>query len=90
MKRCLAVLFTLLSATLFGQQPSAPDIPFDAVDVIKMPTDLYLGEVAGVALNSKRHIFVYTRTGADDGSPIMDPRSARLFEFNADGTFLKR
>src|SRR5207237_3147660 len=68
---------------------TAPDIPFDAQDVIKMPENLYIGEVAGVALNSKKHIFVYTRTGADDGSTILEPRSARLFEFNPDGTFLK-
>lgn len=70
-------------------QQSAPDIPFDAQDVIKMPPDLYLGEVAGVALNSKRHIFVYTRTGADDAGTVLEPRSARIFEFNPDGSFVK-
>src|ERR1700730_8476705 len=68
---------------------TAPDIPFEVADVIKMPPDLYMGEVAGVALNSKRHIFVYTRTGADDGATILEPRSARLFEFNPDGSFVK-
>lgn len=72
-----------------GLQQSAPDLPFDVEDIIKMPPDLYLGEVAGVALNSRRHIFVYTRTGADDGATILEPRSARVFEFNPDGTFLK-
>jgi hypothetical protein len=90
-KKALFVLLAGLGVSLGAQQPSAPppDIPFDAQDVIKMPPDLYLGEVAGVALNSKRHIFVYTRTGADDGSTILEPRSARIFEFNPDGTFLK-
>lgn len=68
---------------------TAPDIPFDAQDVIKMPENLYVGEAAGVALNSKKHIFIYTRTGADDGSTILEPRMARLFEYNPDGTFLK-
>jgi hypothetical protein len=77
-----------------GQAPAvpgqtAPEIPFQAQDMLKMPPDLYVGEVAGVALNSKRHIFVYTRTGADDGSTILEPRSARVFEFNPDGTFVK-
>jgi hypothetical protein len=90
-KKALFVLLTGLGVSLGAQQSPAPppDIPFEAQDVIKMPPDLYLGEVAGVALNSKRHIFVYTRTGADDGSTILEPRSARIFEFGPDGAFLK-
>src|SRR5207247_9699004 len=90
----------LLASALGALQPApaatpappartAPDIPFDVQDVIKMPPDLYLGEVAGVALNSKKHIFVYTRTGADDGSTILAARMARLFEFSPDGSFVK-
>ena len=92
MKKLLIASLLLLVVGVGAQQPApptpqaAPDIPFDVQDVIKMPENLYLGEVAGVALNSKRHIFVYTRTGADDGSTILEPRSARIFEFNLDGT----
>ncbi len=100
MKKLLIASLVLLASGLGAQQPSpapapaapaqtAPDIPFDVQDVIKMPPDLYLGEVAGVALNSKKHIFVYTRTGADDGSTILAARMARLFEFNPDGSFVK-
>ena len=98
-KTLLIASLMLLAAGVGAQQqaappPSAPpqtapDIPFDVQDLIKMPENLYIGEVAGVALNSKKHIFIYTRTGADDGSTILEPRSARLFEFNPDGTFLK-
>ena len=92
MKKLLIASLLLLVVGVGAQQPApptpqaAPDIPFDVQDVIKMPENLYLGEVAGVALNSKRHIFVYTRTGADDGSTILEPRSARIFEFNPDGS----
>ena len=94
MKKLLIASMMLLAAGVGAQQPAAPpqtapDIPFDVQDVIKMPPDLYIGEAAGVALNSKRHIFIYTRTGADDGATILEPRMARLFEFNPDGTFLK-
>ena len=100
MKKMLIVSLMLLVSGVGAQQPSsapppaappqtAPDIPFDVQDVIKMPPDLYVGEVAGVALNSKKHIFIYTRTGADDGSTILAARMARLFEFNPDGTFVK-
>jgi len=94
-KLLIASLLLLWAPGLRAQQPppapsqSAPDIPFDVQDVIKMPADLYLGEVAGLALNSKRHIFVYTRTGPDDSGTILEPRSARIFEFNPDGTFVK-
>jgi sugar lactone lactonase YvrE len=40
---------------------------------------VYLGEVPGVALNSKGHIFVYTRSG-----------ETLLLEFDATGKFLRR
>ena len=99
MKKLLIAAIVLVAAGAGAQQPAAPaqtappqtapDIPFDVQDVIKMPADLYIGEAAGVALNSKRHIFIYTRTGADDGATILEPRMARLFEFNPDGTFVK-
>ena len=82
MKRSLALMFAFV--VLFHpvgstQQASLQEIPYTAEDVLKMPADLYVGEVAGVALNSKRQIFVYTRTGADDGATILEPRSARIF-----------
>src|SRR6266516_2863141 len=71
-KKLIITTLILLGGGVSAEQPSqpssAPDIPFDVQDVIRMPADLYLGEVAGVALNSKRHIFVYTRTGADEGA----------------------
>src|ERR1043166_7426939 len=53
----------LLAASALAQN-SAPEIKFDSVpNAIQLPAGLYLGEVAGVATNSKGDIFVYTRTG---------------------------
>ena len=92
LKKFLLIALMLFTVATGAQQPAMPaaaDIPFDAQDFLKMPTDLYLGEIAGVALNSKKHIFVYTRTGADDGQTILEPRSARVFEFSPDGSFVK-
>src|SRR5258708_29746794 len=44
-----------------------PEIPFDSVpNFLKLPPNLYLGEAAGVAVNSKGHVFVYSR-GDNDG-----------------------
>ena len=79
-------------ASLVAQ--SVPDIPFDAtVDLLKLPDNMYLGEVAGVASNSKGHIFVYTRTGAP-GATVGSSRTfykggSRLFEFDQSGRFVR-
>src|ERR1700746_3115278 len=67
MKRLL-YFFCVLSAC-FGAMPllgqSIPEIPYDSTpNLLKMPNDIYLGEVLGVSTNSKGHIFVYTRTGS--------------------------
>jgi DNA-binding beta-propeller fold protein YncE len=71
----------------------APKIAFDsAADFLKLPSNIYLGEVAGVATNSKGNIFVYTRTGHPTISlgtsrPFAHGGS-RLFEFDRSGKFL--
>ncbi len=81
MKRCLQfciVLFvSLLSFPLFSQ--SVPELNFDsAPNFLKLPADRYLGEAAGVAQNSKAHIFVFTRSG-----------ETQLFEFDQEGNFVR-
>src|ERR1700738_5079152 len=67
MKRCVVVvMFLCLAIPLLStaQEQSVPEIPFKSVpNLLQLPTGLYLGEVAGVAVNSKGHIFVYTRSG---------------------------
>ena len=61
------LLLLLLAATFLGALPAAAqvqEIAFDsAANALTLPDDIYLGEVAGVATNSKGDIFVYTRTG---------------------------
>src|SRR6185295_8915994 len=42
---------------------TTPEIPFEAVNFLKMPDGLYMGEAVGVATNSKGHVFVSTRSG---------------------------
>jgi hypothetical protein len=86
MRRSMLVLGFLLSVSLFAQQP--PQIRYQSVpDFLKMPPNLYLGEVAGVAMNSKRHIFVFTR--GNTTGPAYGAAAAQLLEFGADGTFLR-
>ncbi|HEX9726579.1 MAG TPA: peptidyl-alpha-hydroxyglycine alpha-amidating lyase family protein [Vicinamibacteria bacterium] len=69
-------------------QTAAEEIPFDSVpNFLKMPPGMYLGENAGVAVNSMGHIFVYTRSGAP--GHIIAPQAAQLFEFAPDGSFIR-
>src|SRR3954470_6564728 len=56
------LLFLCTSSCLFAQRPQVPQIHFQSVpDALKLPADVYLGETAGVAVNSKGHIFVFSR-----------------------------
>ena len=47
-----------------------------------------LGETSGVAVNSKGHIFVFTRSNGANG-PAYGAAAAQLFEFDADGKFVR-
>ena len=71
-----------------------PDISFDsAPNLLKLPEHIYLGEVAGVATNSKGHVFVFTRTGTPyavtGGSRVFTHGGARLLEFDATGKYVR-
>src|SRR5262249_16179745 len=60
----LPIAAVVLLVSPLGAQISVPDIPYDSTaNFLKLPEHTYLGEAAGVATNSKGHVFVYTRTG---------------------------
>ncbi|MGC2517849.1 MAG: peptidyl-alpha-hydroxyglycine alpha-amidating lyase family protein [Burkholderiales bacterium] len=87
MKRCLIALFALLSAPVFAQQP-APVIRFESVpNFLKLPKDLYLGEATGVAVNSRGHVFVFSR--GNTNGPAYAASAAQLLEFGPDGRFIR-
>src|SRR5262245_61263899 len=79
-------------SAILGAQ-AAPDIPYDAADILKLPDTLHLGEAAGVATNSKGQIFVYTRTGATNAvvgtSRTFYRAGSRLFQFDQTGKFVR-
>ena len=57
----------VLAARRCRRSSPFPRFAFDARPTpLKLPDNIYLGEVAGVATNSKGDIFVYTRTGQSD------------------------
>jgi hypothetical protein len=92
MKRLRQILILALAAV--GAQVAAQSIPelnYEAnADILTLPA---YGEVAGVATNSRGHIFVYARTGHPVAT-LGDERTfyhgdARLFEFDPNGKFVK-
>lgn len=85
----LAALAAVPSLCLAQQAPvtPAPEIAFDAVDFLKPPADMHLGEIAGVAVNKAGHVFVYQR-GATTG-PAYGAAAAQLLEFGADGRLIR-
>jgi DNA-binding beta-propeller fold protein YncE len=75
-------------------QTPVPEIAFDsAANPLALPDDIYLGETAGVATNSKGDIFVFTRTGHPTvslgGSRTFAHGGSRLFEFDKAGKFVR-
>jgi streptogramin lyase len=87
MKRLLAVFLFLIPAGAMAQSP-VPEIKVDAnVDFLKLPPDLHLGEVSGVAVNSKGHVFVFQR-GSTSG-PAYAAAAAQLLEFAPTGKFIR-
>src|SRR5688572_9131226 len=82
------VLCVLMTAPAFGQQ-SAPNLPFESVpEFLKLPAALNFGEVPGVAVNSKGHIFVFTRSNSAQG-PAFGPAASQLLEFGPKGEFIQ-
>ena len=78
----------LLLPVAVGAQEAPPEIPFEAsVDFFKLPANMYLGEVAGVAIDARKHLYVFSRTGAR--STVHGATASQLFEFGPDGSFIR-
>ena len=72
------------------QNPNAPKIPFDtSADFLKYSPDMNLGEVLGLAVNSKGHIVVLNHPGSATSGPLYGNASTQLLEFDEAGKFLR-
>src|SRR6516225_8782648 len=93
MKRILLTLFIALLSGIPLAAQSVPEISFDSADILKPPDNVHLGEIGGIATNSKGDIFVYTRTGhptitIGTARPFAHGGS-RLFQFDRTGKFVR-
>jgi DNA-binding beta-propeller fold protein YncE len=69
-------------------QESVPEIPFESIpEPLKLPSDLYFGEATGVAVNSKGHVFVFSR--GNSTGPAYGASAAQLLECGPDGKFIR-
>jgi hypothetical protein len=86
-----AAIAVAVGASLFAQAVPEINYDYDAnADILNLPS---YGEVAGVATNSRGHVFVYARTGHAVAT-LGDERTfyhggSRLFQFDQNGKFVK-
>src|ERR1051326_6164962 len=86
--RLTGVLLLLLASSISAQTAGVPEIQYRSVpDFLNLPADILFGEVAGVAVNSKGHIFVFSR--GNTTGPAYPAAAAQLLEFSPDGKFLR-
>jgi hypothetical protein len=97
MKRTLIFIFAAawaITSVLLTAQTTVPSISFDSnATPLTMPDNIHLGEVAGVATNSRGDIFVYTRTGNPTitigTARAVSHGGGRLFQFDRSGKFTR-
>lgn len=85
------LLAVLTTGGVRAQAPQArvPEIPFDSVpDFLKLPPGTNFGEVAGVAVDSKRQVYVFSRSGSASG-PAFGTTAAQLLLFSSNGAFIR-
>src|SRR5881394_3494734 len=87
MRSFVVLVLLMFSSALLAQQ-AVPEIPFDSVpNFFKLPSDLHLGEASGVAVNSKGHIFVFSR--GNTTGPAYAATAAQILEFGPDGKYIR-
>src|SRR3954469_7680890 len=86
MKRWLIGLLLLVGPA--AAQQAAPVIPFDsAANPLRLPPNMYFGEVSGVSVNSKGHVFVLSR--GNTTGPAYAAAATQLLEFDQSGKFVR-
>ncbi len=88
MRFWLIALFMLFCPQPLHSSRCRPSSSSNSVpDPLKLPDNMYLGEVSGIAVNSKGHVFVLTR--GNTTGPAYAAAAAQLLEFDSGGKFLR-
>src|ERR1700709_399321 len=87
MKVWLIGLALLIGSPTLAQQ-NVPVIPFESVpNPLRLPPNMYFGEVSGVSVNSKGHVFALSR--GNTSGPAYAAAATQLLEFDAQGKFIR-
>ena len=86
---CVLVL-AIAAIAAQAPRPAVPTIPFEsAIDFLKLSPDMNLGEVLGVAVNSKGHVVVLNHQGNAAAGPLYGNASTQILEFDQTGKFVR-
>ncbi|MEP7313653.1 MAG: hypothetical protein ABI859_13790, partial [Pseudomonadota bacterium] len=67
----------------------APQMRFEAEDFIKLPAGENLGEVLGVAVNSKGQVAVLNHPGSATVGPLFGNATTEILLFDRNGKFIR-
>jgi len=90
LKRYSVIAIVCFGAAAFMPAWAAdvPEIPYESVpNALTLPAGMNFGEVSGIAVNSKKHVFVYTR--GNTTGPAYGATASQLLEFGPDGKFIR-
>src|SRR4051794_31763463 len=89
MKHVFLAVIALLGAVTASAQAPAQEIPFEGyVNFLKLPADMNIGEVSGVAVNSKGDVAIYTRSNSA-GGPAYGATASQVLLFDKTGKFVR-
>ena len=84
--KTLLLATLLLAPAIYAADP--PEIPYTAdANFLKLPDNMHFGETSGVAVNSKKHVFVFQRANTNGpafGAAASDRKSTRLNSSHTD------
>ena len=87
MKKSLFAAALLLAASIPAYAVDVPELKADFQEFGVLPEGVYMGEAMGVAINSKGHVFVFSRSNTS--GDIFRSIAAQLFEFDHEGKFVR-
>ena len=90
MKRYSLLALLCLGAAAVSPVRAAdpPEIPYTAdANFLKLPDNMHFSETSGVAVNSKKHVFVFQR--ANTNGPAFGAAASQLLEFDQTGKFVR-
>ena len=77
------------SASDVVDNSAAPLIPFETVDFIQLKRGENLGEVLGIAVNSKGNVVILNHPGSATTGPLYGNATTQILEFDRNGRFIR-